>query len=112
MVGPRRRPEEPRIGGVVGLEAGDEFRPDLVVRLANHRPERCDDAVAAGTAPFHGRDRRLEHPGRGAAPARMGGADHPGPPLPPPDRAAIRPGDPPPGPPRPGAHGPPPPPLP
>src|SRR5712691_7408428 len=38
MVRPRRGPEETRIGRVVGLEAGDEFRPDLVIRLANHRP--------------------------------------------------------------------------
>src|ERR1700716_162349 len=75
---PRRGLEETRVRAVLGREAGDEFRPDLVVRLANHRPERSHHAGAIGSAPPHRRNRAFENPGRGAAPAGMGGADDPG----------------------------------
>src|SRR5262245_5204393 len=75
MARPRGGPEKARIGSVIGLEAGDEFRSDLVVGLPDHRPERGRDPGAIRSAPLHGGDGRLEHAGRGAAPSGMGGTD-------------------------------------
>src|SRR5262245_38130737 len=73
MARPRGGPEKARIGSVIGLEAGDEFRSDLVVGLPDHRPERGRDPGAIRSAPLHGGDGRLKHAGRGAAPSGMGG---------------------------------------
>src|SRR5262249_58506173 len=70
-----RRSEESFVRSVLDLEAGDEFGPDLVVRLADGRPERDRNARAVGAAPLHGRDRRFEDAGGGAAPAGMGDPD-------------------------------------
>src|SRR5947207_2808892 len=36
---PRRRPEEPGAVGVLGGEAGREFRPDFIGRLGDARPD-------------------------------------------------------------------------
>src|SRR5262249_10844929 len=63
---------------VLGLEAGDEFGSDLVIRLADGRPERDRNARTVGAAPLHGRDRRFEDAGGGAAPAGMGDPDDAG----------------------------------
>src|SRR5262249_57108037 len=45
-----RRSEESFVRSVLDLEAGDEFGPDLVVRLADGRPERDRNARAVGAA--------------------------------------------------------------
>src|SRR5262249_52723750 len=71
-------PEESFVRSILGLEAGDEFGPDLVIRLADGRPERDRNARAVGPAPLHGRDRRFEDAGGGAAPAGMGDGDDAG----------------------------------
>src|SRR5512144_1880106 len=40
VIRPRRGLEETCVGVVLGREAGDEFRPDFVVRLADRRSQR------------------------------------------------------------------------
>src|SRR5262249_25647214 len=74
----RRGPEESFVRSIPGLEAGDEFGADLVIRLADGRPERDRNARAVGAAPLHGGDRRFEDAGGGAAPAGMGDPDDAG----------------------------------
>ena len=68
----RRRAEEPFVGPVLGLEASDEFGPDLVIRLADGRPERDRNTGPGGPAALHGGDGRFEDAGGGTAPAGMG----------------------------------------
>src|SRR5262249_25114712 len=75
---PRRGAEEPFVRAVLGLEAGNEFGPDLIVGLADGRPERDHNARALGSAALHGGDRRFEDAGGGPAPAGMGDGDDAG----------------------------------
>ena len=63
---------------------------DLVVRLADHRPDRGADAGARGAERFHRGDGRLDHAGERAAPAGMRGADHAGVRVGEQHRAAVR----------------------
>src|SRR5262245_50187742 len=44
--------EKARVAGVVGLEAGNEFRSDLVVGLPDHWSERGRDSGAIRSAAF------------------------------------------------------------
>ena len=54
-----------------------EFRADLVGALADRRADHRGDVGTSGAQRFHRLQHRLEDPGQRAAPARMGGADHP-----------------------------------
>ena len=70
--------EEPAIFGIVIHETRMEFRPDLRGPRADGG---ADDGANAGPgrAQFlHRPDGGLQHPAKGPAPSRMGGADHAG----------------------------------
>src|ERR1043165_3267542 len=75
MAGFVRRREEALVTGI-GLEkARDEFRADLVIALADRRPERRRDVFARRAQRLHRGNRRLDHAGERAAPAGMRRAD-------------------------------------
>ena len=93
MIRPRRGAEETAVRAIIGVEAGDEFRPNFVVRLADHWAERDDDSGAVGATPLHCGDGRFEHAGEGTAPTGMGRADDPGGLVRKQDRAAVGSGD-------------------
>src|SRR5262249_50458054 len=89
----RRGPEESFVGRVRDEETGDEFVPDLVIRLADGGTERDRNTPPVRPAALHGGDGRFEHAGGGAAPAGMGRADHAGGVVGPQDGAPVGGGD-------------------
>ena len=70
------RGEEARMLRLLRQDRIAEVRADLVRALPDARTDRRDDRGRAGAEPDHGGNGRLDHTGRRAAPAGMGGADH------------------------------------
>jgi hypothetical protein len=71
-------------------EAAEEAVVHFIGLAGDARADRGGDPFALRAEPFHRRDGRFDDSGKGAFPARMGGADHPGVPVGEQNRRAVR----------------------
>ena len=75
MVGPGGRGKKTGVGGIGSDESGLEISAGFIIRLADHRADRRDDASARCSKAFHPGDRGVGDAGKRSPPSRMSGAD-------------------------------------